>query len=137
MLAPRGGASPPHDGGAGQSLLEQTWVRAAPVVPGRRLIAGVLNSIRWAQIIRAAREEREHMVTEGQGSEERRSAFLQLRVTPQMHAAIARLALDHDNITIRALVMNALKQTYGLDVPDAELRDQRGRQPRPAAATGD
>ena len=54
-----------------------------------------------------------------------------------MHAAIARLALDHDNITIRALVMNALKQTYGLDVPDAELRDQRGRQPRPAAATGD
>jgi hypothetical protein len=77
------------------------------------------------------------MVTEGQGSEERRSAFLQLRVTPQMHAAIARLALDHDNITIRALVMNALKQTYGLDVPDAELRDQRGRQPRSAAATGD
>lgn len=68
----------------------------------------------------------------GQGGETRRSAFLQLRVTPQMHADIARLALDRDNITVRALVMNALKQTYGLDVPDAELRDRRGRQPRPA-----
>lgn len=72
------------------------------------------------------------MAIEGQGSEDRRSAFLQLRVTPKMHAAITRLALDHDNITVRALVMNALKQTYGLDVSDAELRDQRGRQPRPA-----
>lgn len=68
----------------------------------------------------------------GQGSEDRRSAFLQLRVTPKMHTAITRLALDHDNITVRALVMNALKQTYGLDVSDAELRDRRGRQPRPA-----
>lgn len=68
----------------------------------------------------------------GQGGETRRSAFLQLRVTPQMHADIARLALDRDNITVRALVMNALKQTYGLEVPDAELRDRRGRQPRPA-----
>ena len=72
------------------------------------------------------------MANEGQGSEDRRSAFWQLRVTPKMHAAITRLALDHDNITVRALVMNALKQTYGLDVSDAELRDQRGRQPRPA-----
>lgn len=68
----------------------------------------------------------------GQGSEARRSAFLQLRVTPQMHADIARLALDRDNITVRALIMNALKQTYGLDVPEEELRDRRGRQPRPA-----
>lgn len=66
----------------------------------------------------------------GQGDEARRSAFLQLRVTPQMHADIARLALDRDNITVRALVMNALKQTYGLDVPEEELRDRRGRQPR-------
>lgn len=71
------------------------------------------------------------MAGEGQGSEERRSAFLQLRVTPAMHTAITRLALDHDNVTVRALVMNALKQTYGLEVPDAELRDRRGRQPRP------
>lgn len=77
------------------------------------------------------------MVNAGQGSEDRRSAFLQLRVTPMMHTAITRLALDHDNITVRALVMNALKQTYGLDVPDAELRDRRGRQPRPDASTGD
>jgi hypothetical protein len=74
---------------------------------------------------------------EGQGSENRRSAFLQLRVTPTMHTAITRLALDHDNLTVRALVMNALKQTYGLDVPDAELRDRRGRQPRPALTEGD
>lgn len=72
------------------------------------------------------------MADAGQGSEDRRSAFLQLRVTPKMHTAITRLALDHDNITVRALVMNALKKTYGLDVSDAELRDQRGRQPRPA-----
>ncbi|WP_231726001.1 MULTISPECIES: hypothetical protein [unclassified Sphingomonas] len=49
-----------------------------------------------------------------------------------MHTAITRLALDQDNLTVRALVMNALKQTYGLDVPDEELRDRRGRQPRPA-----
>jgi len=77
------------------------------------------------------------VVNAGQGSEDRRSAFLQLRVTPMMHTAITRLALDHDNITVRALVMNALKQTYGLDVPDAELRDRRGRQPRPDASTGD
>lgn len=77
------------------------------------------------------------MVNAGQGSEDRRSAFLQLRVTPMMHTAITRLALDHDNISVRALVMNALKQTYGLDVPDAELRDRRGRQPRPDASTGD
>jgi len=69
---------------------------------------------------------------EGQGSKDRRSAFLQLRVTPQMHVSIARLALDQGNITLRALIMNALKQTYGLDVPDEELRDRRGRQPRPA-----
>jgi hypothetical protein len=69
---------------------------------------------------------------EGQESDVRRSAFLQLRVTPTMHTAITRLALDHDNLTVRALVMNALKQTYGLDVPDEELRDRRGRQPRPA-----
>jgi hypothetical protein len=48
-----------------------------------------------------------------------------------MHTAITRLALDHNNVTVRALVMNALKQTYGLEVPDAELRDRRGRQPRP------
>jgi len=40
--------------------------------------------------------------------------------------------LDQGNITLRALIMNALKQTYGLDVPDEELRDRRGRQPRPA-----
>lgn len=72
------------------------------------------------------------MATAGQGSEDRRSAFLQLRVTPTMHKAITRLALDHDNLTVRALVMNALKQTYGLDVSDEELRDRRGRQPRPA-----
>lgn len=71
------------------------------------------------------------MASEGQGDEERRSAFLQLRVTPAMHTAITRLALDHNNVTVRALVMNALKQTYGLEVPDAELRDRRGRQPRP------
>lgn len=71
------------------------------------------------------------MASEGQGGEERRSAFLQLRVTPAMHTAITRLALDHNNVTVRALVMNALKQTYGLEVPDAELRDRRGRQPRP------
>jgi hypothetical protein len=69
---------------------------------------------------------------EGQGSKDRRSAFLQLRVTPEMHVSIARLALDQGNITLRALIMNALKQTYGLDVPDEELRDRRGRQPRPA-----
>ena len=36
---------------------------------------------------------------EGQGSEDRRSACLQLRVTPKMHATIARLALDQGNIT--------------------------------------
>ncbi len=72
------------------------------------------------------------MAMEGQGSKDRRSAFLQLRVTPEMHVSIARLALDQGNITLRALIMNALKQTYGLDVPDEELRDQRGRQPRPA-----
>lgn len=69
----------------------------------------------------------------GQGSEDRRSAFLQLRVTPTMHKAIARLALDNDNLTVRALVMNALKQTYGLEVPDEELRDRRGRRPHAAA----
>ena len=72
------------------------------------------------------------MAGEGQGNDVRRSAFLQLRVTPTMHTAITRLALDQDNLTVRALVMNALKQTYGLDVPDEELRDRRGRQPRPA-----
>lgn len=72
------------------------------------------------------------MAMEGQGSKDRRSAFLQLRVTPEMHVSIARLALDQGNITLRALIMNALKQTYGLDVPDEELRDRRGRQPRPA-----
>lgn len=72
------------------------------------------------------------MAGAGQESESRRSAFLQLRVTPTMHSAITRLALDHDNLTVRALVMNALKQTYGLDVPDEELRDRRGRQARPA-----
>lgn len=72
------------------------------------------------------------MAMEGQGSKDRRSAFLQLRVTPEMHISIARLALDQGNITLRALIMNALKQTYGLDVPDEELRDRRGRQPRPA-----
>ncbi len=77
------------------------------------------------------------MAEAGQGSEDRRSAFLQLRVTPTMHMAITRLALDHDNITVRALVMNALKQTYGLEVPDAELRDRRGRQSRPDTANGD
>lgn len=70
------------------------------------------------------------MAMAGQGSEDRRSAFLQLRVTPTMHKAITRLALDHDNLTVRALIMNALKQTYGLEVPDEELRDRRGRQPR-------
>jgi hypothetical protein len=75
-------------------------------------------------------EERTPVAMEGQGSEDRRSAFLQLRVTPEMHATIARLALDQGNITLRALIMNALKQTYGLDVPDEELRDRRGRQPR-------
>lgn len=69
---------------------------------------------------------------EGQGSKDRRSAFLQLRVTPEMHVSIARLALDQGNITLRALIMNALKQTYGLDVPDEELCDRRGRQPRAA-----
>ena len=72
------------------------------------------------------------MAMEGQGSKDRRSAFLQLRVTPEMHVSIARLALDQGNITLRALIMNALKQTYGLDVPDEELRDRRGRQPRTA-----
>lgn len=80
MLAPSPGASLPPCGDADQSLLEQTLVRAAPVVPGRHPIASVLNSIRRPEIIRAVREEREHMVTEGKGSEERRSAFLQLRV---------------------------------------------------------
>lgn len=73
------------------------------------------------------------MAVAGQGSEDRRSAFLQLRVTPTMHRAISQLALDHDNLTVRALVMNALKQTYGLDVPEEELRDRRGRQPQAAA----
>ena len=72
------------------------------------------------------------MAMQGQGSKDRRSAFLQLRVTPEMHVSIARLALDQGNITLRALIMNALKQTYGLDVPDEELRDRRGRQPRTA-----
>lgn len=73
------------------------------------------------------------MAMAGQGSEDRRSAFLQLRVTPAMHKAITRLAFDHDNLTVRALIMNALKQTYGLDVPDEELRDRRGRQPQVTA----
>lgn len=77
-------------------------------------------------------EERIAREGAGQGSESLRSAFLQLRVTPQMHADIARLALDRGNITVRALIMNALKQTYGLDVPEEELRDRRGRQPRSA-----
>ena len=77
-------------------------------------------------------EERTPLAMEGQGSEDRRPAFLQLRVPPEMHATIARLALDQGNITLRALIMNALEHTYGLDVPDEELRDRRGRQPRPA-----
>ncbi|SEJ80657.1 hypothetical protein SAMN05518849_11440 [Sphingobium sp. AP50] len=76
-----------------------------------------------------SREERVQVAGAGQASVKRRTAFLQMRVTPQMHDDIARLALDHGNITIRALVMNALKQTYGLSVPNDELGDRRGRSP--------
>ena len=55
-------------------------------------------------------------------------ALVQIRVSKALRKEIAQLALDQDGMTIRALILSALKATYGLAVADADLRDRRGRQ---------
>ncbi len=55
-------------------------------------------------------------------------AILQIRVSKALRNEIARIALDQGGMTFRALILSALKDSYGLDVAEADLRDRRGRQ---------
>lgn len=64
-------------------------------------------------------------------------AIVQIRVTKALRNEIARIALDRGGMTFRALILSALKTTYGLEVADSDLRDRRGRQPGEGAGQGD
>ncbi|MBT2246249.1 hypothetical protein JQK15_22345 [Sphingobium sp. BHU LFT2] len=55
-------------------------------------------------------------------------AIVQIRVSKALRNEIARIALDQGGMTFRALILSALKDSYGLDVAEADLRDRRGRQ---------
>lgn len=52
---------------------------------------------------------------------------MQIRVSKALRNEIARIALDQGGMTFRALILSALKETYGLEIADTELRDRRGR----------
>lgn len=55
-------------------------------------------------------------------------AIVQIRVSKALRNEIARIALDQGGMTFRALILSALKATYGLEIAESELRDRRGRQ---------
>ncbi len=81
----------------------------------------------------AARRLRRHKGDRVSGSEQTEGggegdAIVQIRVPKSLRNEIARIALDQGGMTFRALILSALKATYGLDVADDELRDRRGRQ---------
>jgi hypothetical protein len=93
----------------------------------------VLSSLLTLLMVRpAARRLRRHKGDRVSGSEQTEGgegdAIVQIRVPKSLRNEIARIALEQGGMTFRALILSALKATYGLDVADDELRDRRGRQ---------
>ncbi|API61354.1 hypothetical protein ACFSUK_02315 [Sphingobium scionense] len=64
-------------------------------------------------------------------------AIVQIRVTKALRNEIAQIALNQGGMTFRALILSALKATYGLEVADSDLRDRRGRQAGEGVGQGD
>lgn len=64
-------------------------------------------------------------------------AIVQIRVTKTLRNEIAQIALNQGGMTFRALILSALKATYGLEVADSDLRDRRGRQAGDSVGQGD